>query len=87
MTLINEWLGVGARTAFELLLILAYMLVVLGMRAPLRLRFWRRSDAHRRMSRSDVGPRKFWVKSRDGAHRSVGAVCGSIRRYSQAGGD
>jgi hypothetical protein len=43
--LIERWLGGGARTAFELLLILAYMLVVLGMRAPLRLRFWRRSDA------------------------------------------
>ncbi len=43
--LIADWLGVGARTAFELLLILAYLVIVLGMRAPLRKRFWRRSDA------------------------------------------
>lgn len=42
--LIDGWLGGGARTVFELLLILGYMLVVLGMRAPLRRRFWRRSE-------------------------------------------
>jgi len=43
--LIDGWLGAGVRTVFELLLILGYMLVVLGMKAPLRLRFWRRSDS------------------------------------------
>lgn len=42
---IEGWLGAGARTAFELALILGYMMVVLGMRAPLRRRFWRRSDS------------------------------------------
>ena len=42
---IEAWAGGGARTAFELLLILGYMVIVLGMRAPLRLRFWRRSDS------------------------------------------
>ncbi len=42
--LVEGWLGAGARTGFELLLILGYMLIVLGMRAPLRLRFWRRDD-------------------------------------------
>ena len=42
--LVEAWLGAGVRSAFELLLILGYMVVVLGMRASLRRRFWRRSE-------------------------------------------
>ena len=36
---IEAWLGHGARVAFELLLILGWMTLVVGMRAPLP---WRR---------------------------------------------
>ena len=44
--LVEAWLGAGVRSAFELLLIVGYMVVVLGMRAPLRRRFWRRSESN-----------------------------------------
>jgi len=40
--LVEAWLGPVGRTGFELLLILGYLVIVLGMRAPLR--FWRRDD-------------------------------------------
>jgi hypothetical protein len=40
--LVEGWAGHVARSAFELLLILAYGVLVLGVGVPLR--FWRRSD-------------------------------------------
>lgn len=39
-SLVEELLGTAVRSAFESLLILGYLVIVLGMRAPLR--FWRR---------------------------------------------
>jgi len=53
--LIHDWVGVWARTLFESSLILAYLVIVLGMRAPLR--FWRRPDPGEDGGDEGGGPR------------------------------
>jgi hypothetical protein len=43
--LIELWLGRGARGAFEITLILGYLTLIVGMRAPLPWRRARRAEA------------------------------------------
>jgi hypothetical protein len=49
--LVEAWIGHGARNAFELALILAYAVFVLGILVPLR--FWREPDEERRDDRRE----------------------------------